>query len=290
MSIIIRAIAKYRLWRLKTLGSFSIFYDTILFIFVIIMMINFEFYRDEKKEILISYLTRDWNKTIINHPGVWDYVDFPHLVEKDFIIDQIGVIVIFLCCFRNLFFLLTSLVIKYMINLFFMAAKRLFNVFVIVILFTLSFSIFFHIILGKKVFKLSDLTNTIIIALQSLLGKFSSSDFENLTITNSIIIICFLAFIKYILLTYVFALNQETYLYIKSQYKTFKKKEHYSIIGESLFIYFKYAFIVFLIKDWFFYHYRYGSTNYERLINEMESKGKIKRNKREYMLPQDNYR
>lgn len=261
----------------------NVVFDCILLGLVIKMLLlyeesyyTYEYYKNE-------FLTRDWNKVLeYESPQkapkhVYDYIDFDSVSELNRTINFYGSIICFLAFSRILFFLSTSPIITFITVLFSQVANRLFNVFVAFFIFVVSFSMIFHTIVGKRVKQLSDIGNTILITLGTILGKFTKSDFDILSNLQSILVIGFLIFIKYILFTYVFAVSKDVYFEIRDKYKIFKKREHYKLVGETLFLYFRYATLFFIIKDYFYYRYLYSKVDNEKFVQQgdKESPSKI---------------
>jgi hypothetical protein len=278
--LILEVISKYRLSKLKTLGSFIMIYD-IAFITImgILTYMNFKS-QNKNSDYYNSYFKRDFNITLTNYQNANNYIDLTEMLDLDDYRRMVGAITISMLGLRVLFYISASPIIKFMVNLFFTVAIRIFNIFVILVIFIFSFSLIFHTIIGKRVDQWSNITNSIIITLVSILGALSSKTFSNLTIPQSTIIICFLIFIKFILFTFVFAINKESYKDLRKQFNHYKKVEHFKIIGETVFLYMKYMLpglnLIFIVKDLFYYKRLFGSTDYKRLIDDNELKGKIK--------------
>ncbi len=145
---------------------------------------------------------------------------------------------------------------------------------VILIIFILSFTLIFHIILGGQKREYSDLAVTLVIVFSYVLGSFVNpfENTKNITNIHHSIVIIMMILIKFILFTFIFAIIKQTYDKLVKKYKQFKRGEHYKLVHESIFLFLKYFLLpisfYFMFKDYMFYRRKYGKKDLVKVVNE----------------------
>ena len=179
-------ICKYRLWNLKSLGYFTIYYDLILLTLIFLLL----YLDNESISKNADFYEKHINTTNDSSEVQYEYINTSDIITINTQINLWGSIIVFMLCMRSTFYISASPIIMFMVNLFYIVFIKLFNIFCVMSIFIFSFSLIFHTILGKRELIWSDITNSILIILNSIIGQLDTTTF-NTTTPQSVIILYF---------------------------------------------------------------------------------------------------
>jgi hypothetical protein len=273
VALIFNIISTYLAKKKIKISSFIIYYD--LSVIIVFAICNFIYIQraNEQKKILGDNLI-DTKSNSTNYED-WRYRELGSLTDIDDYYYQFYSMLCLIVFIRTLLFFMASPLVKFIWLLFRLTLKNIFNILVILIIFILSFTLIFHIILGGQKQEFSDLSTTLVIVFASILGKLQypfKKDANNIGSINNLIIIVMMILIKFILFRFIFAVIKETYDKLVIEYKDFKRRDHYKLVKETIFLFLKYFLfpisLYFMYNDYMFFKRKYGNKDLIRVIHE----------------------
>jgi hypothetical protein len=266
----------------KKVGFLIIIYDSLLFfLFIVLEVKNLgsdKLYSNIMGLDFVSF-AKISHTPLYQNPIAWKYFNFNPVVEVYDLVNQLSCATIFLMFFRVLFYLSGSPLIKYIIALITTTLSGIMNIMTIFIVFSATFTLVFHILLGQHISVFTDLSSSFLMTLSSILGSLETKYFSGLSTVQNLLIIIFLIIIKFILYTFVFAIILQTYETIRTKYRDYKKKDHYKLVGETIFLFVKYMFVpisfYFMYKDYKKYKSVYAALNLQSIVAEGDLKQNI---------------
>lgn len=203
------------------------------------------------------------NKTIQQdvEEAKWEYLPLRETLELNTLYDTLTALMIIMFTFRILFFLQQSPLIRFYMRTFSSILKNIFNLIIYLIVFILCYSLLIHVLAGQKILIISNLFETMIVALRFILKYGDGNLFQSFDPIYKVINIMFTFMIVNFGYVFLYSYIKETYYVEYLTYKEFKKNKVNKLLGD----YFEFVKSSIMPNIYFLY------TSYKKFKKEIPS-------------------